>query len=201
MKISCEIICRMAKLIDREHEQEVFRTLRLENGMVIATDRQFMAVEQVESFEGYAHVIIDDALLTQCEMETQFSGMVEFIPNPHLKFTAAKTTMGWNAPGNVGYYPDQPTDFDKWRTVTQQCAQELQHSTGGMCWDTDGLIRLAQSSPSGLLIFEQNIDASSGRPTIIRDANSAFWCGFFIPRVNDGRQKLPAKMPEWLRPK
>lgn len=174
----------------------IFRTLRLDSGQIVATDRQFLAVENLAPFHGIYHITVDDTLLAQCTKEMQFSSVLDVIPNPALGFTMAKTTLGF-ATGNIGVFRG-PSDFDKWRDVMRECAEPAKASVGGMLWTVEGIARLAASSPSGHVIFEEHVDAQA-RPTLIRDINDHEWCGMFMPRLSDGRYHSPATLPGWMK--
>lgn len=197
MKIPCETIVRFAQLIDPSEDDPVFHTIRLDNGQIIASDRKFMAIENIGGFTGIHHIVVDAALLAQCETEAQYSSYIEITPNDMLKYTVAKTTLGY-VTGNIGVWPAAGNAFDRWRDVARQCAEPVAAAKGAMIWHTDGLIRLAKASPSGIVVFEQLIDAET-RPTIVRDINSPDWVGLFLPRISDGMYHGAAMLPGWLK--
>ncbi len=194
--ISCDTIARLASLIPTDGES-IIQTLRLDNGRAIATDRKFCAVESIAPFEGVFHVRLTAALVKQCEIERQFSSTVSIVPNAALKWTTARTSLGYDVTENIGVYPDEPTAFDRWyELIVKPCLTPATQSKGAMVCTVDEVTRLAATSPSGSLVFEQFIDVS--RPTILRDINSPDWCGFFLPRLNDGIYYAPATVPSWL---
>lgn len=202
MKIPCETIVRFSNLLPSPNVDidPIFRTIRLDNGKIIATDRRFMAIEQLpEKFEGVFHISLPDDLLEQCRTETQFSSKIDIIATPVLGHITAKTTLGWSPPGNIGVFPAAVTDFDYWRNrVVAPCLEPAAVSRGGMLWRLDDIVRLAACSPSGDVIFEEHIDCES-RPTVVRDIHSYDWCGFFLPRLHDGAYHAAATLPGWLK--
>lgn len=195
--IPCDTIARLSTLIDRNDDEPIFHTMRLDNGRVITTDRKFLAVEQVAHFTGVHHIALSDALVQQCITETQFNSVLSVTPNSMLKWTSARTSLGYNVTENIGIYPDEPTRFDAWyERVVAPCLAPADTSKGAMVVDLDLLARLVATSPSGSIVYEQHIDIS--RPTVLRDINSPDWCGFFLPRLNDGIYYAPATVPQWL---
>lgn len=200
INVPCETIVRLSKLLppaDADVEP-IIRTLRLDNGRVIATDRMFAAVEQVAPFEGVFHITVSSALATQCEIETQFSSVLQVTPNPMLQWTSARTSLGYDVTENIGVYPVEPTAFDHWyERIVAPCLTPAPVSRGALVCQAEDVARLAATSPSGLVVFEGHIDIS--RPTLLRDAHSHDWVGFFHPRQDDGIYYAPATVPTWLR--
>lgn len=196
MKIPCDTIARLANLIDYAVEDTIFHTIRLDNGCVIASDRKFMAIEHIGGWTGVAHINVDDVLRAQCVTEAAWSGSLEITVNPALNYTVARSTMGYVS-GNIGVFPTVPTNFDRWKEVALQCDEPAAKPAGTMIWHTDGLVKLAKSSPSGVVAFEQVIDAET-RPTVIRDIASPDWVGLFLPQISDGIFHPPAVLPGWL---
>jgi hypothetical protein len=199
MKIPCETIVRMARLLPSPNVEidPIFRTLRFDNGKLIATDRRYMAVEKIEPFDGVFHVVVTPELLTQCEQEAAYASTLELAVVPGYLVTG-KTTYGWLSP-NIGVFPTTPTDYDKWYSeVVAPCVTPAVEPRGGMIWTVDDLSRLAATSPSGVVVFESIIDCES-RPTVVRDLSTYDWCGFFLPRLHDGAYHAAAALPGWLR--
>jgi len=165
---------------------------------MVGTTRQLIAVEKYEKFEGIFHISLPEPLIQQCRTEAQWSSFVEIVPNEMMQFTTAKTTMGFVPDGNIGVFGDFE-DFDRWREIIAPCADSLTESAGGMAWDGDVVEQLIKASPSGQVIFEENINSRTGRPVLIRDMNSPDWAGFFRPSIKGRESTPPAKLPEWLR--
>lgn len=198
MKIPCDTIARLAHLLPAESSDDPMCSFRLDNGKVLATNRRFMAIEQVAPFEGVFYIRNDPALIAQCRTEAQWSGVIEFTPVAPLKWTTAATTMGWKCAENLGLWPVGGTDYDLWRErVVDPLREPLTASTGPMMCGADGLAQLAASSPSGGIVFEQHIDPMRG--TVVRDIDSHDWVGFFHPRIVDGRSHNAATVPGWCR--
>lgn len=202
MRIPCDTIARLSHLLPRytgEQTDPIFDTFRLDNGRVIVTDRTFMAVENVGGWEGVHHINLSDADIEQCRTESQWSAHLDVVPTPALQFTTAKTTLGYSPSGNIGVYPAGVTDFDKWHDVTAAlCVEPAAVARGAMVWRVNELTVLARTAPSGVVVFEQIVDVET-RPALVRDVNSADWCGFFWGRLNDGIHHPAASLPGWLR--
>lgn len=187
IRLPAETIVRMCR---------VSPLLRFDNGLLVSTDRQFLAVENIGGdWQGIHDVQIDDATLVQCETETQFHSSVEILPNDALRYTCVKTTMGYVS-GNIRA---EDVDYlDRWRAVIGRCATPLTESRGAMVWSAEAVGKLAAAAPSGVIVFEEHIDVRE-RPALVRDANLYEWCGCFMGHVDDGKYHGPATLPGWLR--
>lgn len=192
MLIPCETIVRLSALLG----EAPFNALRLDNGRVIATDRKFAVVERVAPFDGVAHVLLTDALVEQCRLETQFSSSLTVTPNDALGWTTAVTTMAWQSAENL-FAPSDPL-FDAWYDkIVTPCLGEPT-SNGALTAYADQLARLARSAPSGSVTFEPVVDIR--RPIVVRDIHSPDWVGFFMPRLDSGEGLWTgATVPNWLR--
>jgi hypothetical protein len=201
MRIPCETIARLSHLLPKPTDEidDIFRAFRLDNGKVIATDRVFMAVEYIGGWEGVFHIRLSDADIEQCRTESAFSSYLEIVPTPAIAFTTAKTSLGYNPPGNIGVYPTEATAYDDWYTrVVQPCITPSDVPRGAMIWRVDAMLALARSSPSGIVVFENIVDVET-RAAVVRDINSPDWCGFFMPRLSDGLYHPAAALPGWLK--
>lgn len=193
--VPCETLVRFS-LITGEGQ---FRSIRFDNGLIVASNRMFIAAEKVGDFEGVASIVPTEALIDQCEVETQFSGRVEISINEMLKYATAKTTMGFVINDNIGYF-EPTTEMDRWREVVGQAAKPAKESKGFMYVNAGKLQKIAECSPSGGIVFEEFIDAD--RPAVLRDSRDPNWVGFFRPRAlstEEETQLMPAKYPEWLK--
>ena len=196
IQIPCETVVRLSALIKSDVAPE-FRVMRFENGKVIVTNRRFGVVEQNNRFEGTFHVLLPDALIEQCRVEKSFSSVLTITPNPILKYTTAITTMGFQVSENIGYWEETPL-LDTWHDkIVKPCLTPATASRGAFMCHSSELAILAETSPSGDIIFEANIDTT--RVTVVRDLNSSEWAGFFIPRLDDGMYHAPAAVPSWLK--
>ena len=194
--ISCDAFVRLSTLLI-ETDDPAFRTIRFDNGQALATDRQFLSIENIGGPKGVAHVIADPTLLEHCRAESKFHSKLTITVVEPLKFATAKTTFGYSHNSNCSYWPDGPTDFDRWREVVMQAATPATKSSGGMFWLAEWVARLAKASPSGSVVFEENIDIT--RPTLVRDVEDYDWLGVFQP-FSRGHQYKPATLPSWMQP-
>lgn len=196
MKIPCEVFNRLSHIIDGWHDalDPVYRTVRLDNGMVIATDRKLMVVEHVPQVTGVAHITLPDSLIAACVEEAKYGGSVEIAANPMLGYTIAKTTFG-HITENIHYAGDHG-EFARWRDVIADARKPLDASAGVMVWNADDIARLGAASPSGCIEFSRYIDATA-RCTVVRDTTTSEWVGFFMPRVKDGLHHTGATVPGW----
>lgn len=188
--IPCETIVRLSSVMPRPGAEidPIFFYLRIENGMVIATDRKFMAIEHVGGAGGIIHMQITPALLAQCKVEVPLSSKLTLDPATGI----VRTTMGYTE--TVPIYA-APCDFDRWREIVKDAARECKASAGAMFWSLDDVARLASTSPSGQVVFPKFID--TGRPMLLRDVNSPDWLGVFHAVSNDGLMHSPATLPSW----
>lgn len=199
MRIPADTIARLSHLLPDEPSDDPMQCLRLDNGLVIVTDRKFMAVEYIGGWEGVFYIRADRNLIDQCRTEAQWSSTVEFTPVPSVSYTTALSTMGWKCGDNLGVFPTAPTDFDMWRErILAPAMEPLEQSVGPVVFDAVGLSRLALSSPSGGIALELNSDPQR-RPTVVRDIDSADWVGFFMARLVDGRAHSAATVPGWCK--
>ena len=204
--IPCDTFVRLTNILHGMPDDigDWFKTVRIDNGIAVATNRKILAAENVGGPAGVIHVIADQALINQCRTEAAFSSTLTITVNEVLKFAVAKTTLGYVHPGNCVLWSVDPpiagnpvpNDFDRWRTVVEQCKTPAQAPRGGMFWDADMIARLAAASPSGRVVFEEIIDVT-GRPTIIRDINEYNWIGVFQPFSTEESYQ-PATLPSWI---
>lgn len=195
--IPCDTFVRLANVIHTlpDDIEPVFRCVRIDNGCAIATDRNFMAIEKITDVPGIVHVIPSLALINQCRVEAGFNGTLTITVNDMLKYAVAKTSLGYVHPENVGQWFEGPNLLDRWHEIVMQANEPAQRSIGGMYWDCDGIAKLANSSPSGRVVFEEKIDAT--RPSLIRDTSDYSWLGVFNPFTST-QSYQPASMPSWV---
>jgi hypothetical protein len=200
MKIPCDTIARLAHVLptDSDEIDDIFRTFRLDNGKIIATNRMLMAVESLpDKFDGVYHIRLTDADIAQCRTEAAYNSMLDVVVTPVM--TVAKTSYGYSPAGDIGVRPAAATDFDQWYDrIVKPCATPSDVPRGAMIWRTDQIVALACSAPSGIIVFESVIDVET-RAAVMRDINNPDWCGFFMPRLNDGLYHGAAALPGWLR--
>ncbi len=193
--ISCDAFVRLSKVLHNfaDDVDPVFKTIRFDSGQAVATNRSFMAIENIGGHSGIAHVIVDPALLAQATTEIAFGSKMTIIVNEPLQFTIAKTTLGYTS-GNIGYFPGA-TDFDRWRSIVEQARVPATTAYGGMFWDASQVAMLAASSPSGMIVFEELINCA--RPTLMRDTQDYNWLGVFNP-FQVQHSYSPATIPNWI---
>lgn len=178
---------------------EAFNCFRLDNGKVIATNRMFMAVEEVEPFEGVFYIRPTAALLNQCRIEAEWSSVISFTPVPSIQYTTAITSMGFTISDNIGVWPSDTADYDGWYDrIVVPCLDPLTTSTGPLTIHAPLMNALALASPSGKLVLEQYFDPYN-RPCAVRDADAHHWVGFFRPKMKDAVHHVAASVPAWCR--
>lgn len=196
--IPCETIARFAPIAQSAHADvdAQFKTLRIDNGVLVASNRRILVAEHIGGVHGIAHLIIDPALVENCRKEAPFASKLTVTVVEALRFATAKTTLGYSHPGNALLWSDTPTTFNNWRDVAAKCKSPAKASRGGMFWGADDIALMAASSPSGRLVFEELID-THGRPTVVRDINDYNWFGLFTP-FSSGEHYTPATLPSWV---
>lgn len=217
-KIPCEVYARMSNaciLVDNEKRMQL-NVIRIEHVdgkcFVIATNAKVMAVQligEVDAPDGFVNVLRLPELIEQCEQEKAYDGELSIVVINELNFASAKTTFGYNYPGNVRYsFPenetdlrpwgkDGPNDPQGWRQVLPK--EPLKKPSGFMFMNTAEITNLGKASPSQQLIFPSIIDANS--PVIVRDKIDEDWMGVFLPQNEKYNKDIngAAVIPEWLK--
>lgn len=194
--IPCDTFARLSTLAVDASDDD-FRCIRLDNGIAIASNRRLMALEKINTFEGVLHIVVDAALVSQCKTEAAWGSDLIVSYTPELNIAVAKTTLGYIHPGNALVIQQVPDNYNRWREVAERCRVPSDQSHGAMFWDADLIAKLAYTSPSGRVVFEENINAT-GRPTLMRDITSHEWVGIFQPWSIDVNHS-PAKLQSWVR--
>ena len=199
MKIPADTIARLSHLLPDEPTNDPMDCFRLDNGLVMTTNKAFMAIDHVAEFEGVFYIRADRALIEQCRIEAQWSSVIEFTPVPAINYTTAMSSMGWKTGDNLGVWPTAPSEWDSWRErILDRCLLPLETPNGHAVFDAEQLELLARCSPSGRISMEKCADPVQ-RPMVVRDIDSPDWIGFFSARISDGRHHYPAGVPGWLR--
>lgn len=200
MRIPCDTIARLSHLLpdpDIDRIDDALRGFRLEDGKIIVTNRRFMAIEKVDDFKGVFHIAPHQPMIEQCKVEAQFGSAIEFTVVPSLNITTAITTMGFKINENIGLFPTEPSDMDKWYDrVVKPCIEPLQESKGPMSTTTEEMLALHRAAPSGELVFANCFDPEM--PTVVRDMQEDHWVGFFRPKYENGRHRKAATVPSWV---
>ena len=205
--INSATFCRMASIpaffepgTDPEIQQQL-SCVRLENNkgkvIAIATNQKIAAIEYLgttNESDGSVHVTIDPVLINQLKKEIPFNSFIEVVFVPEILTASVKTMLGFSYQGNASVgIPDQSI-LKNWRTWFPVPSK---NSKGAMYWNVDHINVLAKSSPSGKIIFPENINTDI--PIIIRDVEFAQWVGCFMAKVSPIEQPpIPATIPEWM---
>lgn len=194
--IPCDTFHRLSHILDLPHPgmTDWFRSIRIDNGLAVVSNRISMAVENIGGPSGVVHVTADPVLIKQCADEAQYGSSLTITVVEALQYATAKTTLGYVHPGNVGVWSTLPNDYDRWRAVVEQARTPATKSKGGMMWHAENIANVAAASPSGRIVFEENIDTT--RPTIIRDVTDYNWFAIFNPASNE--YITPATLPTWM---
>lgn len=203
--IKCETYVRLNRIVHRfkeTEERDCLRSIYIErkNGTIIAvaTNAMILAAEIIEMQPGpdaSFYLTIDPVLLTQCHREGPLGGSLHLIYTPMLNHVAVKTTFGYQYTGNALMTFKSDITRKHWRDIVN--TREKKKSA--MVIEAQSLADLAAASPSGVLIFADDIDGS--RPTVVRDLQVDGWLGMFMPVFHgtDGKRivRAGAEYPEW----
>lgn len=206
--IKCSTFARLASIcnyfeptIDDELRAQL-NTVRLENidgkTLAIACNNKIMAVELVNSdpslVNGVAHVVLDSALIQQCQAEAFLDGTLTINTVPEIATGMAQTSSGWQMQGNACYWFDE-TPLDGWNNLPSSKA--LKSSKGIMYWNLYHVEALLKSSPTGKIVFPEFIDANSA--IILRDIGNDNWRGVYIPKPQGETISQEATFPQWWK--
>lgn len=194
--IPCETFARLVNVLKYMPKDDPWcKSVRLEGNLAIATNRQYIVIERLETTApSVLHIPADPVLIEQCAKEAAFHGKMHIVANDMLKFASLKTSLGYQYPGNAGLYLDTLNVVDRWREVIPEALPKK--SKGCMTLYTQQLANLAESSPSGQLIFPEHVDWTV--PVVVRDAVDPNWCAFFYVRDSE-KLNDPAHIPGWIR--
>lgn len=198
--IPCDTFVRLSNLMDNFHEEadEWFHAIRIDNGLAIASNRYYMAIENIGGNTGTVHIVADPVLIAKCREEAKFNGALTITVNEPLRYAVAKTTFGYIHPGNCAVWSDKPNLLATWRTIAARVRDPVMANNGGMYINADHLALLIATSPSGQVYFEENIDASGARPILVRDCTDFNWIGLFHPFKTTRQTYDGATLPNWV---
>lgn len=191
--ITCDTVSRLAHLATGDDEW--FQTIRIDNGVAVASNRRLLACELIPACTGAVHLMLAPELVEQCRTEAQWDSTLTISVMDGLNYASAKTSLGWIAPGNVALYADTPNELAKWRDILPK--QPAKTHRGALFMTTDEMVQLCKSSPSGRIVFEEIMDIL--QPTVVRDIYDDDWFGLFYPRSTKDSY-LPATLPSWVKP-
>lgn len=195
--IPCDTFVRLATIAQKPRFQgsRWLKTVRIENGVAIASNRALIVVERLETGSpGIIHIPADPTLIEKCRAEIPYHSNLFIAAVETVGMASAKTTLGYNHPGNAIFTSTDPNELDEWRSKvpTKYPAQPK----GAMCWDTEQIALLAASAPSGSVIFPDIVDAT--QPIIVRDPVDPRWFAMFQSDTPHS-MKQPAVVPEWFK--
>ncbi len=204
--VPCDTYIRMSYFMRDFHTNASawLRGLYLENhkghSFAIATNRKVGAIEYLgptTERDGNTTVAFNEALLKQAETEKAFKGKIQFIANPVISHTVAKTTFGFMLPVNAGLYLNGNNELiDTWRKLM---VDPPKSSKGAMYWQATQISILAKAAPSGQVDFPAHINCEL--PVLLRDHEYDHWAGFFMPdyQTPEGQRcaAVPAVLPDW----
>lgn len=195
--IPCETIYRLSRILITPHENatEWTRTLRIDHGAAIVTNRSVIVIERVIGGNGIAHLHLTLDLIEQCRKEAAFKSSLTITVNEALRFATAKTSLGYIAPGNCCMWSTAVNELDRWKEIAEQARPIVKKSKGAMFWNGETIAALAGASPSGAIVFPEHIDISL--PVVVRDAFDPDWVGLFCSTGQDDQRK-PARLPDWV---
>lgn len=204
IKIPCETYARLASIpeqLDSDDHRKYFNSIFIErhNSQIIAvvTNVRTAAIELIGASNGPDEsfaIAINPMLKQQCITESAFSGEIHIISNPMLNYVSAKTGLGYSAPGNLAMPLPENNAFIDWRSWFPDELPSA--SSGNMYFVGEDILAITNASPSGALIFPENIDVS--KPVVVRDEDNADWFGLFMPNKKDAIMTY-LDIPLWCR--
>lgn len=203
IEIPCQLYYRISDIplmLDPDDKRKYLKCIYLERKagklFVIATNAKIASVELLGDSAGpdeCTAIVVDQALIDQCQKEIPFNSSLVIVANPALQFTTIKTKFGYNHPGNAMVQLPDANNFATWRKWFPDDVPKK--SFGVMQWSSRQIYALANASPSSVLRFPEFIDTNV--PVIIRDVENDNWVGAFNPLPLEG-QCQPATVPDWL---
>jgi hypothetical protein len=201
--IPCETYCRLAKITGGD--DPIFRTIRIDGGQAVASDRVLISIENIGRNSGIFHIIVDADLLAQCEIEKTYNGVLTITVVEALQYGTAVTSLGYIHQRNIVDFTTPHGDFDKWREITLRAALPVTAPFGAMYWSAAQIAKLAAASPSGRVVFESIVAVDGNRSTIMRDPITYDWLGVFAPwalrseKIDGVDYHSPATLPSWMK--
>jgi len=203
INVSCDTFARLSRLAQTatDASRPWLRSVAFhrKNGQIvaIASNAAFCAVELIGKQDGpeaFLLVPITEALVRQCIIEKEFNSVISITYYEEHAFASLVTTFGFAPPGNVGLFPIEHIPLRDWRSWLPR--EISKNSTGCVFVDVDGLTALAQSSPSGCLVFPQYMDVEKAVP--IADITAKNWLGLFYPKTKGDTAVSFDKFEDWV---
>jgi hypothetical protein len=174
------------------------KTVRIENGMAVASNKFLIIVERLNPTlgnpPGVVHIPADPMLIEKCKAEVKYHSNLFVNVLDGLGMASAKTTLGYIHPGNALYTSPEPNELDRWRV--NNIPPLVMTKKSAMRWDAACIADLAASSPSGFVTFPDVIDAT--QRIVVRCPQDPNWFGLFLSHLANDIQE-PAKIPEWFK--
>lgn len=196
--IPCETLVRLMA-VATPATGEWFNTVRIDNGFAVATNRKFIVCEKLDGANdaGVIHIMNDPVLMAQCREEAKWSSSLVITAVPELNFASGLTTMGYQHPHNIGLFAAERSSFDNWRDIVERVREPVPASESAMYWQVDTVASLVAASPSGDIVFEENINANRG--ALIRDAIDPNWFAVLSSYPAGDAVVVPAVIPGWFK--
>lgn len=197
--VKANVLNRMSKIpvffepTTSEDLKKQIRTIRLEiksgKMFAVATNQQVAAVEYLGETKEPDDVCY---LRLECEFLNETEGLITVETIPEIALSTA--LHGAKLVNDCCLWFDNNI-MDNWRSWIGK--QSGKHK-GFMFWELYHIQTLFEASPSGKIVFPEDIDASE--PVVLRDSENENWVGLFVPDQRPGEIKCePAKLPDWWK--
>lgn len=184
------------KSLDPKAPEEL-KCLRIEisNGKIMLIGcNQYVACaeligETTDSNE-VCHIKINNTFIDSINKEVNIAGIYTFETVPELAISSVNTSDGDSFNDFIVWPDNSPLDnWHEWFSMSES-------KKGCMYCTLYQIQTLFETSPSGEIVFPENVDASE--PVIVRDINNPNWIGAFIPAFDGKKVIKSATLPEWL---
>lgn len=167
--------------------------------LIMATNRQIMVTEKIETVKNVAEISVCCSLppefMAALEIEKSLPNSVIFFDYlPEFSVLTAMTAYGYKHPTNL--FLHQPDDWSAtWRRLFPQPLSK--DASGFIFMECEQIALMGEASPTGRIVFPEIIDTS--KPVTVNDAGDFAWCGVFLCRP-DGEHETtkPAKSRGWI---
>lgn len=206
ISIFCQTFRRLAHIAEtvgaddvRQYMKSVYIERRDGHIFAVATNARFAAVEYLgaqEGVDGSVNVSIMPELLMQAEMETVWNGHFTIATDDAHQTAQLVSSYGYVCMYDVAVKPalNQENHMANWRAWLPKDTPVK--SSGAMYFNTDEMLALVKTAPSGTVVFPTAIDAK--KPVVLRDPTESSWVGVFIPYPADKTPLEPATIPVWV---